>query len=223
MRTATSRPSRAPATIDSYTRTREATPTSSRPSTSSGASQPLSIATDASLKERLREASRQLQRGAGGEQRERAPHEHALRRLHRHGLGQRRQRGRLGGLLRASPRRACRAAGARRSAGGAAASRPRRPPPAWRSCVAIRVGTQIASGALEPAAARTADRAGRRHQRDAGRVDREEQDHRVAWRRPGTRFRRFSSTIAFSPKGVAALPSPSMFDARFITIAPIAG
>ena len=40
---------------------------------------------------------------------------------------------------------------------------------------------------------------------------------------PGYGFSRFSSTIALRPNGVAALPRPSMFDAMFITIAPIAG
>src|SRR5215510_15818367 len=40
---------------------------------------------------------------------------------------------------------------------------------------------------------------------------------------PGRGFRRSSSTIAFRPKGVAALLSPSVLLARFITIAAIAG
>ncbi len=39
----------------------------------------------------------------------------------------------------------------------------------------------------------------------------------------GVRFSVCSSVIAFRPNGVAALPRPSTFDARFMIIAPIAG
>jgi hypothetical protein len=40
---------------------------------------------------------------------------------------------------------------------------------------------------------------------------------------PGSGFNRSSSTIAFRPKGVAALPSPKMLAAKFITIELMAG
>jgi len=40
---------------------------------------------------------------------------------------------------------------------------------------------------------------------------------------PGCGFSLSSSRIARSPRGVAALPRPSMFAARFNTIAPMAG
>jgi hypothetical protein len=40
---------------------------------------------------------------------------------------------------------------------------------------------------------------------------------------PGRVFSVSSSRMAFSPNGVAALPRPSTFAARFRTIAPIAG
>ncbi len=40
---------------------------------------------------------------------------------------------------------------------------------------------------------------------------------------PRCGFSRSSSTIAFRPNGVAAFPSPSMFAARFMIIACMAG
>ena len=87
---------------------------------------------------------------------------------------------------------------------------------------AIKMGTQTASGALEPAAARTAAvPVGAISTTQVALIERNRTIASLAT--PGTRFKRFSSTIAFNPKGVAALPSPSMFDARFITMAPMAG
>ncbi len=40
---------------------------------------------------------------------------------------------------------------------------------------------------------------------------------------PGRSFSRFSSVMALRPKGVAALPRPSTFEARFMIMAPMAG
>src|SRR2546427_1581331 len=84
------------------------------------------------------------------------------------------------------------------------------------------VGTQIAAGAVEPAAARTAIvPVGGMRWMAALLITRNSTIGLVIT--PGYGFNRFNSTIALSPNGVAALPRPSMFAARFITIAPIAG
>ena len=88
--------------------------------------------------------------------------------------------------------------------------------------VAIRVGIQMASGALEPAAARTAMvPVGGNSVMAEVLIARNRIIGLLAT--PGRAFKRSSSAIAFRPKGVAALPSPRMLEAMFITMAPMAG
>ena len=88
--------------------------------------------------------------------------------------------------------------------------------------VAKSVGIQIAQGSAELAAARTpivpsggsrviAELLMARNSTIASEAE------------PEWRLRRASSDIAFSPKGVAALPSPTTFEAMFMIIAPMAG
>ena len=88
--------------------------------------------------------------------------------------------------------------------------------------VATSVGIQIARGICDPAAKRIAAvPVGGISTIDAELIARNSAIALVAT--PGWGLRRSSSTMALMPNGVAALPSPSMLDERFITIAPIAG
>src|SRR5919109_4175011 len=87
---------------------------------------------------------------------------------------------------------------------------------------AINVGTQIAAGEADSAAERTAIvPVGGMIVMQVLLITRKRIIGSLAM--PGRGLSRFSSIIALIPNGVAALPSPSMLAARFITIAPIAG
>ena len=88
--------------------------------------------------------------------------------------------------------------------------------------VAMRVGIQMAAGSAEPAAARSAMvPVGAISVIAAVLMARKSTIESVAT--PGCGFRRESSLMALRPKGVAALPMPSTFEAKFITMAPMAG
>src|SRR5688572_33091588 len=87
---------------------------------------------------------------------------------------------------------------------------------------AISVGTQIAPGEADPAAARTAIvPVGAISVMQVLLMTRNRIIGSLAT--PGRGLSRFSSTIALIPNGVAALPSTSMLAARFSTIATITG
>ena len=87
--------------------------------------------------------------------------------------------------------------------------------------VASRVGIQIASGDVDPRLARTPITPSGNSETLVALIARKSTIASEAL--AGVRFRRCSSVIALRPNGVAALPSPSTFDARFMIIAPIAG
>ena len=75
--------------------------------------------------------------------------------------------------------------------------------------VASSVGSQMPAALLRADRGAQGDDAERR-QRDVRGVDGEEQRHRVGGHAAGVGLSRLSSIIALMPKGVAALPSPSM-------------
>ncbi len=89
------------------------------------------------------------------------------------------------------------------------------------AAVASRVGTQIASGIAEPMLARIPITPSGKSETLVALMARKSTIASLAL--AGVRLIFCNSVIAFRPKGVAALPSPSTFDARFMIIAPIAG
>src|SRR5262249_39749960 len=82
-------------------------------------------------------------------------------------------------------------------------------------------GRTMPAGSFEPSAARTATAPRGRMATPAALMERNSAMELVAT--PGYRLSVFSSLIALSPNGVAALPSPSMLAARLRIIDPIAG
>ena len=94
--------------------------------------------------------------------------------------------------------------------------------PSVEQIVAISVGIQIAKGSAEPAAARTATVpvGGSSVMAEVLMARKSTIGFEAT---PFTGFSLSSSAMAFRPKGVAALPSPKMFEAKFITIALMAG
>ncbi len=88
--------------------------------------------------------------------------------------------------------------------------------------VANSVGTQIEKGDSDPVATRTAT-VPRGGSSTIEEVLMARNSAIASVATPLFRFSLSNSTIAFSPKGVAALPSPSMFEAKFMTMAVIAG
>ena len=88
--------------------------------------------------------------------------------------------------------------------------------------VANRVGSQMAKGASEPAAARRATvPVGAMSTMEEVLMARNSAMALVA--EPRRVFRRSSSAMALMPKGVAALPRPSILAAKFMIMAPMAG
>ena len=88
--------------------------------------------------------------------------------------------------------------------------------------VATRVGIQKARGSVDPAASRTSmvPRGGIKVTLEVLMARKSAIESEAT---PGRGFKLRSSTIAFSPKGVAALPSPSMLAAMFRIMALMAG